>query len=91
MRQNLNPMQLTPPQLNYPHLSGDQNATPQFPANEAIILRNSFDICPLDIKIRHLEALADIQEIQNLRGEIDLDLHRSIDPRFEEHEKKEMS
>ena len=44
-----------------------------------------------DVTVRHLKSAADISEIQYLRGEINLDLHRILDPHFAEHEKKGMS
>ena len=44
-----------------------------------------------NVRIRHLKTIADIKEVQSLRDEINLELHRTIDSNFAEHEKKEMS
>lgn len=44
-----------------------------------------------ELVLRHLRTAHDIAAIQHLRGHIDLALHSAIDPKFQEHEKKEMN
>jgi len=52
---------------------------------------NPIDIPISEVSVRHLKTSSDIQEIQFLRDEINLELHRAIDPLFAAHEKKEMN
>ena len=65
--------------------------TNTFRHEQRIAIMNPLDIAVSDVSVRHLKTKSDIQEIQYLRGEINLELHRSIDPLFAEHEKKEMN
>jgi hypothetical protein len=44
-----------------------------------------------NITVQQLKTEADIKKIQNLRTEINLELHRALDSSFSEHEKKEMN
>jgi hypothetical protein len=62
-----------------------------FSREEKIEVINPLDINTSEVSVRHLTTKSDIQEVQSLRTEINLELHRSIDPLFSEHEKKEMN
>ncbi|HXA47144.1 MAG TPA: hypothetical protein VNW52_05910 [Burkholderiaceae bacterium] len=65
--------------------------TDLFHPEEQIEVINPLDITTSEVSVRHLKSRSDIQEIQYLRTEINLELHRTIDPLFSEHEKKEMN
>jgi hypothetical protein len=63
------------------------------PANVDSLPNEEADATPLDVAavgVRRLNGTRDIGEIQFLRSEIDLELHRRRDPHFVEHEKKEI-
>lgn len=44
-----------------------------------------------ELELRHLRSPDDFEAVRALRGHIDLSAHLGVDPRFHEHEKKEMS
>jgi hypothetical protein len=47
---------------------------------------------PVDeLELRHLRSPGDFDAVRALRAHIDLSAHLGVDPRFHEHEKKEMS
>src|SRR6185369_1504931 len=47
---------------------------------------------PVDeLELRHLHSPGDFDAVRALRGQIDLSAHLRVEPRFHEHEKKEMS
>jgi hypothetical protein len=62
-----------------------------FHRQDRIEVVSPLDIPISEIRVHHLKSKSDIQEIQYLRSEINLELHRAIDPFFSEHEKKEMN
>jgi hypothetical protein len=62
-----------------------------FGQKEQIQIVHPLDIPISEVSVHHLKTKSDIQEIQFLRSEINLDLHRANDPLFAEHEKKEMN
>jgi hypothetical protein len=44
-----------------------------------------------ELTLRHLHTPDDFDAVRGLRAHIDLSAHAAVDPRFEEHEKKEMN
>ena len=72
----------------YSPLIATANATDLVRHEDQMAVPNPPDIPISEVRVRHLKTSSDIQEIQFLRDEINLELHRAIDPLFAATKKK---
>jgi hypothetical protein len=91
MNAQLNILQKPLPNITYPPVLADARHGNFFDAEEVLGSQEPLEISIADVTVRQLTSMADISEIQYLRREINLELHRTLDPDFARHEKKEMN